>query len=220
MNRYSKTVALVVGLSVVALLGSGVSAKEESSGAAAGQAPVVAAPATTTKTGPQDEVRALLDGTSWALDLMPLSGGEKAKPQKDTVSFAKTKVVSEELSKAGYPESNYSLTIGDDGVAVWETMQTKEGEGVAFWRGELHGATMRGMLSRHPTEGPAKDFSFVGKKSEVAHTTATPASPATVIPAQPAEPPAQAVTQTPADSPDAAGSSEPPTPKKKKRGWF
>ena len=169
--------------------------------------PSGAAPATATKASPQDDVRTLLDGTSWTLDLMPLSGGEKAKPQQDTVSFAKTKVVSEQLSKAGYPESNYSLTIGDDGVAVWETMQTKEGDGVAFWRGELHGATMRGMLSRHPTDGPAKDFSFVGKKAEV-------------MPAQPAEPPAQAVTQSPAASSDAAGSAEPTAPKKKKRGWF
>ena len=45
MNRYSTPVALAVGISVVGLLGSGVSAKEESSGAAPSQAPVISTPA-------------------------------------------------------------------------------------------------------------------------------------------------------------------------------
>ena len=116
----------------------------------------------------EDDIRAQLTGTRWALQLTPLSG-EGGKPQKDTVIFDGKQVSSERLTKAGFPLSNYTLTVGEDGVAIWETMQTKEGEGVAFWRGELRGSTMRGVLSKHPTEGQPEDFSFtaeeLGKKS-------------------------------------------------------
>lgn len=113
---------------------------------------------------PEDEARAKLDGTSWALEVTPLSGTGKVKEHKDTVSFTARQVTSEKLSKAGYPSSNYSITIGDDDIAVWETMQTKEETGVVFWRGELRGSTMQGVLSKHPTEGAAEDFSFVGRE--------------------------------------------------------
>jgi len=114
---------------------------------------------------PEDDVRAQLEGTQWLLDLTALSATGKAKPQKDTVNFESQKVSSERLLKAGYPQSNYTLTIGGDGIPVWETMQTKEGEGVVFWRGELHGSIMRGVLSKHPVEGAAEDFSFVGREA-------------------------------------------------------
>ena len=132
--------------------------------------PVMTSPATTPESpaakpkAPEEAVRAQLDGTRWMLELTPLSGAEKVKAQKDTVTFDAKQVSSERLSKTGYPPSNYTLTIGDDGVPVWETMQTKEGEGVAFWRGEFHGTTMRGVLSKHPVKGVAEDFSFTGQE--------------------------------------------------------
>ena len=113
----------------------------------------------------EEEVRATLDGTTWPLDVTPLSVGGKVKGYKDTVTFTARQVTSDKLSKGGYPSSNYSLTIGDDGVPVWETMQTKEAAGVVFWRGELHGSAMRGVVSKHPTEGAAEDFSFVGQEA-------------------------------------------------------
>ena len=113
----------------------------------------------------EEEIRATLEGTTWPLEVTPLLSGGKTKGYKDTVTFTARQVISEKLSKGGYPSSNYSLTIGDDGVPVWETMQTKEAAGVVFWRGELHGSAMRGVVSKHPTEGAAEDFSFVGQEA-------------------------------------------------------
>jgi len=157
---------------------------------------------------PEDEVRAKLDGTSWALEVTPLSGAGKVKEQKDTVSFTARQVTSEKLSKAGYPSSNFSITIGDDGIAVWETMQTKEETGVAFWRGELRGSTMHGVLSKHPTEGAAEDFSFVGR--EVAGKAVEASDQKLTGTTTPPTPPQSPSISTQKESPK----------KKKRRGLF
>ncbi len=171
-------------------------------------APSVAASApAVAKPSPEDEVRAQLDGTQWSIELTPLSG-EKGKPQKDMVKFSGRTMSSERMGKAGYPGANISITIGGDGVPVWETMQTKEGEGVTFWRGELHGTTMRGVLSKHPTNDKVQDFSFSGRelagKSVGAAGGASPASAS------------QANASSAPTSPAASDES----PKKKKRRRF
>ncbi len=168
--------------------------------------PVAAAPvlAPAKPKSPEDSVRAQLSGTKWLIELTPISGGGKVKPAKDSVTFDATKIGSEHLVKQGYPQSNYTLTISEDGTAVWETMQTKEGEGVAFWRGEFHGELMRGVLSKHPLKGDPEDFSFSGREEGGKSIgTSEPAPAAAVQPASSA--PAPATQQ-----------SEPP--KKKKRG--
>ena len=105
-----------------------------------------------------------LNQTEWAVEMIPVSGSREAKrPVKDTLFFEGGKVTSKRLVDSGYPGSNYTLTVEDDGAVVWETMQTKEGEGVAFWRGELRGEEMRGILSKHPVKGDPMDLSFSGK---------------------------------------------------------
>jgi hypothetical protein len=157
----------------------------------------------------EDEIRSQLNGTRWAIESMPIGGAEKAKAQKDTLTFDARQISSERLSKAGYAASNYTVTIGDDGVAVWETMQTKEGEGVAFWRCELHGSTMRGVLSKHPLEGATEDYSISGqpakgssKSPEASGAAAASSTSDRVAPAG-------------SDSPTGAG--EPPSKKSKKK---
>lgn len=177
--------------------------------APAPQAPAAQPAAAAKSINPEEQLRAQLDGTQWAIQLTPTSGSKEAKPKEDSVSFTAKQVTSDFLSKAGYPSSNYSLSIGDDGRGVWETMQTKEGEGVAFWRGELEGTRMFGVLSKHPLEGDPEDYSFSGQlTTEKAIAIPAPAKPAAVQ-AQPAAP-----------SPATAAPARPKTPAKKKRGWF
>jgi hypothetical protein len=148
----------------------------------------------------RDEIRARLDGTSWTLVLKPMEEGQKT--QKDTLTFQGREVTSQRLTKAGYNSSNYSVNIGGDGVAVWETMQTKEGEGVAFWRGELQGETMQGVLSQQPTEGPVQAFSFTATQTGVTEKSQVP--PAGT---QPTQGTSATAAQAPAGTPQAA----PPT---------
>ena len=189
----------------------------------------------------REALRAKLDGTKWALELRPMEGTGKIK--QDAVSFTGRTVTSERLAKLGYPASNYSLNAKEDRTATWETMQTKAGEGVAFWRGELEGEMMRGVLSQQPANGPGENYSFVGKQTGGAALTTPAPAPAAAgveLPAPAASPTVeQAPTPTPPTSPVPSVSvpesaSAPavapalpqpaPTPapeaaKKKKKGW-
>lgn len=185
----------------------------------------------------EKEAAALLNGTVWSVNMTALS--EKGKqPEQDTLKFEGGKITSMALSKEGYPSSNYTLTVGEDVLVVWETMQTKEGTGVAFWRGERQGDTMRGILSKQPLEGNNVDYSFSGKMSGTVAPApaAAPPAPEAVSPAmmdatsqppaaasppgseQPmAAPPPPAAPETKAAAP--APAPQPAAPKKKK-GWW
>ena len=191
----------------------------------------VTPPAAAKPLTPEQHIQAQLNGTTWSLDLA--ASGQGKKSPKDTVTFEDGKVSSARLSKAGYGQSNYTLTIGDDGVAVWETMQSQDGKGVVFWRGELHGSAMRGIVSEHPTEGENNDWSFSGAENS-GRTIQVPAHRASVAPAMPSAPPVVAAPQAPAKpapvvmtpvapAPPAAAPRAPveaPAAAKKKKGWF
>lgn len=160
---------------------------------------------------PDDAVRAALNGTSWEVQVTPLGGA--GKPSKDTLSFADGQVSSASLTKAGYPSTNYSLTLREDGTASWETMQGLEGKGIVFWRGELGGPSMRGIMSKRPAEGPTEDYAFSGPEAtgKVIDISAAALEGAA----------AQMPAITPSASPaPAAGAPSAPAPKKNKKGRF
>lgn len=163
---------------------------------------------------PEERLLAVIEGTSWPVELSPMGG--EGKPVKDTISFAGRQVTSKHLEESGYLTSNFTLTIGGDGVPVWETMQTNEGVGVAFWRGEFHGDSMRGILSKQLKEGVTQDFSFTGREASGRRVEAgavAPAAGSSGSAAAPATAPAGGATGTP---PVAETKSK----SKKKRGWF
>lgn len=143
------------------------------------------------------EVAERLNGAEWVIELTPMSGEGAKATRQDTLLFADGKITSKQLSAKGYNTTNYTLTIGDDGTPVWETMQTSEAEGVAFWRGELREDGMRGILSKHPLEGNAEDYSFVGRGEKRVATE------------KKAEPAQKAASETAAASPSMAPASAP-----------
>ena len=68
----------------------------------------------------------------------------------------------------GFNQTNYTITITADGKTVWETMQTAEKSGMAFWRGELDPdmSVMQGIVSHHKPDGKTEDFSFASKSKK------------------------------------------------------
>ena len=140
-----------------------------------------AAPAESPRDKAAKEWLAKLDGTQWTLTLR--QAGSSAVSH-DTVTFEGRRVTSEQLSKAGYADSNYTLTVQDGGTAaVWETMQTKAGEGTALWRGEIQDERMSGILIKQPLEGAAEDFSFAASK--IVPETPPASQPAESVPTSP-----------------------------------
>jgi len=97
-----------------------------------------------------NEKRAALNNTEWQITVTPLEQKEE-KPHQDTLRFVNNQVVSENFAIEGYPATNYSLTVKQDGTVIWETMQTKiekEEKEITFWRGEWRDERMKGIISR------------------------------------------------------------------------
>ncbi len=168
---------------------------------------------------------ALLNGTKWSIELIPVSAEKAKRPLKDTVRFEKGKIISEMMSKEGYPMTNFTLTMNGD-TPVWETMQTKEGSGVCFWRGERQGETMRGILSKHPAEGASVDLSFSGKlietKPAVPETSGPPFLPnkSAVPPVAAASPVSSASTKASVSTQTTKQTAPPASSQKSKKGWL
>jgi hypothetical protein len=128
-----------------------------------------------------------LDGTTWIIDLTPMSGS-KGKGEKDTLSFSKGTVSSKNLVARGYAASNFSLRMLEDNTTyTWETMQVSDKEGKAFWRGDISSdGIMRGVVSIRNKKN-AYDSNFVSenlkKDSTVVDTLVTPPVATPVTPA-------------------------------------
>ena len=134
--------------------------------------------------------KAALDNSEWSIELKPMAGGKgKSKAEQDTLLFSDGKVSSGNLVKAGYNTTNYTLRILEDNETLtWETMQTSEKDGVAFWRGDIGpDGIMRGVLSKRDLKNSTKDFNFVSTGSKKVAPPAPPA-PAPAAPAPAVEP--------------------------------
>ncbi|MDD5454119.1 MAG: hypothetical protein PHW62_01275 [Candidatus Ratteibacteria bacterium] len=100
-----------------------------------------------------------LNNMEWKIKLSPMSG-TNATAYEDTLLFVNSKFSSEKLESEKFPISNYTVSLKGEDVIIWETMQTSESGGLAFWRGELEGNVMRGVLSVRTDEETSMDFSF------------------------------------------------------------
>jgi hypothetical protein len=100
-----------------------------------------------------------LNKKEWTIYLVS-ANPKKTKLETDVIKFSGGRVLSVNLSDKGYSESNYSLSIEPDGTIVWETMQGQEKLGRAFWRGELRGEVMQGILTLQSKKGDNEDLYF------------------------------------------------------------
>jgi hypothetical protein len=155
--------------------------------------------------------RERLEGSTWAVEMRPMAGD--GKPSKDTLTFKDRQLTSSQLSKEGYGSSNFSLRAEGEAV-IWETMQSKEGA-AAFWRGEVMGETVRGVLSKKVGEGPSADYSFGGTPVS-GYTSPVAAAASEAVEA--ATPMVDAAVVH-VDAPVAPAPEAQPPAKKKKRGW-
>ena len=114
-----------------------------------------------------------LGAKEWTVHFSPV-GDKKAKPQEDVLTFTSGKLSSRYFSTKGYLECNCTITVQDDGVIIWETMQVTKNGDTAFWKGELVNDAIDGIISLHPQKGAAQDFSFRLVKVEKAPEPAQP----------------------------------------------
>jgi hypothetical protein len=173
------------------------------------------------------QAKEALNGTSWSIQVSPMAA-EGGSPTQDKLDFVKGKLTSQKLSGEGYSSSNFTVTLKGNGTTVWETMQSKPDKSVAFWRGELRGETVRGVLSKRQPEGSMVDFAFSGrlvsaKPAPVPVPAPVPTPTPTAEPVAPAEPQA-AAKQVKQKSAQAVVAPQEVTQtadqKAEKKGWF
>jgi hypothetical protein len=104
----------------------------------------------------------LLNSKEWVIYLVPsgVSAGKKLPVITDVLTFNGGRVASKNLISKGFGDSNYTLTIMADGTAVWETMQRTAQEDLVFWRGELRGDSLTGVMNMHTARGVIEEYSF------------------------------------------------------------
>ncbi|MFC1576760.1 hypothetical protein ACFL3N_00285 [Candidatus Omnitrophota bacterium] len=112
-----------------------------------------------------EEKKEELDNTRWEIKVKPTSEEVAEYAETDTLVFENKKFFSKYYRENGYPETNFTVKVAPNQTVVWETMQTKEGEGVMFWRGERRGDYMKGLFSKRyekdDVRGKIDTFSFV-----------------------------------------------------------
>lgn len=105
-----------------------------------------------------EKQKAELMGKEWTVALTPMGG--RGKAETDIISFAENKVASKNLQTAGYVPTNFTVRLQEDGTVTWETMQSSEKDGMAFWRGDIKDGVMHGVLSKRDRRNNTADFSF------------------------------------------------------------
>jgi len=117
-----------------------------------------------------------LNGTVWEINLAEMASGEGAQSKKketaETLYFENLQVRMQGMLDKGFNPTNYTIRLKgkDNAIIVWETMQTSEDKGIAFWRGQFEkgSKSMRGVLSWHLDENKKIDYSFKGTQKEIA----------------------------------------------------
>jgi hypothetical protein len=135
-----------------------------------------------------EEARKGLNNTKWQVTFNQITQAEKKDSFTDTISFKDGKVEVAGLTSQGFNAPGFTLSIKRQNTIVWETMQTGEKKGLAFWKGEIENDKMRGMLSRHIDEKTIKDYAFYSTAKEMIIEAPVVANPPAVVtpPAAPA----------------------------------
>jgi REP element-mobilizing transposase RayT len=104
-----------------------------------------------------------LNGTIWEVELVAVDPDGKEHTIKDKIHFSGKAFQSNYFSSQGFSDSNYSVTVHENGVITWETMQKNEKGETVTWRGDLSGQKMEGIMQYQPSEQNSQDFWFMSK---------------------------------------------------------
>ncbi len=115
----------------------------------------------------RDRKRKQLNNTKWNITLNLI--GVKGRSKQDMLIFEENRFYAEKTSKEGFNATNYTLSLKEDGVTVWETMQTAEEGRVNFWRGEIAEdmKSMRGIVSKQLPDGTTENYSFHSQNKSI-----------------------------------------------------
>ena len=108
---------------------------------------------------------AVLDGTSWKVDVEPDSMTKKAgeKQFKETLTFADGNL-SLSAPKIGLEASPYTVSKAGEKDWTFKAQRTSAGEGGAVWTGTVHENNLEGKLIWTKNDGTVLTYTFKGNK--------------------------------------------------------
>jgi hypothetical protein len=126
-----------------------------------------------------------LDGTTWAIKTIVSVGknGEKVT-EEDTLLFKDKKFLSANYETKGYTATNYSLTVSEDDVTSFGTMQIKDKE-TTFWKGEIADGKINGSIHVQYPSGKNETRYFTGELSNGALNRKDETKPVVQVPEEP-----------------------------------
>ena len=108
---------------------------------------------------------AVLDGTSWKLEVEPDAMAQKAgeKQFKETLTFADGKV-SLSAPKVGFDASPYTTTKAGEKDWTFKAERASAGEGNSVMTGTVHDNNLDGKLVFTKNDGTVLTYTFKGSK--------------------------------------------------------
>jgi hypothetical protein len=108
---------------------------------------------------------AVLDGTSWKLDVEPDSmAKDKGEKQfKETMTFADGNMTLS-AAKVGSEPSSYSVTKEGEKDFTFKAERDSSGEGSSVWTGTVHGKDIAGKMVWTKSDGAVMTYTFKGNQ--------------------------------------------------------
>ena len=86
-----------------------------------------------------------LNGTEWAIEFTVVNKKGEKSLEEDVLIFKDKKFISQGYEKMKYTPTNYSLSVSEEDVTSFGTMQIKDKE-TSFWKGEIRGEKINGSV--------------------------------------------------------------------------
>lgn len=106
---------------------------------------------------------ARIGGTRWIVILEPLYGKDSTEVLRDTITFSSNEFSSIRFAAEGFKTADVVVST-EDGVPVWTALLSNPLKGVVFWKGQVYGELLEGIVSRLPLEGKIQDYRFKGEE--------------------------------------------------------
>jgi len=108
---------------------------------------------------------AVLDGTSWKLDVEPdsMTKDKGEKQFKETLTFADGNVTMS-APKVGTEASPYSVTKSGEKDMTFKAERVSYGEGSSVWTGTVHDKNVEGKMIWTKNDGSVLTYTFKGNK--------------------------------------------------------
>ena len=125
-----------------------------------------------------------LDGTQWAIEVTSVNKKGTKETAADALIFEDEKFISEAYQKKGYEPTNYSLTVDEEDVTNFGTMQIKDKE-TTFWKGKVSGDKISGSIHVQNPSGNNVTRYYKGTLSEGTLVRKSKAKPVKLPPPPP-----------------------------------